>query len=243
MKKSRLLLLFLACAMILCGCSSSADNPSSSSANTPVVTENPLPFSRKKEASKDRIRFYEFDWLEDFQTIREKFDQDFGSDSYEIEEGFYFVGDAPDVQEKDIGLMYRSFTFYGKNKSPLMWKIAGNDLMYLRLYCISGDSGEHWHLVEGVYHFYQPTLSMKDDLKAKLKKLYFLPTEKTTNTSYRATFTDDNDNTADLFFTELQNNTQDKYALNIVYTCNEVRKTILKKLYEKPEESLDTSGL
>ena len=229
MNKYKLSSFLLVCVFLLGSCFSSVCNTISTASASSA--SDSLPFFRKTSAEKDKILFYDFQWLEELSVIKAQFDLDFGADSYEIEEDFYAIVDSPVAETKDIGLTYRSFTFYGKNREPLMWSIAGCELDHLQLNCVSGDNGENWCLVEGIYYFYQPSSETKDALTAKLKNLYDLKAEGNPEKSYHAMFSDENDNTADLLFSYKSSGRMMTISLQIVYSCNDIIKTIRSKLY------------
>lgn len=136
---------------------------------------NSMPFKRKYNPKDDVIKFYNFEWFTEVKTILEKFNKDFGEDTYEVRKW-----------KASRGVYV--FTIEGKNNSSLLWDIAGHKLDFLEITCFSKDNGEHCYLEMGEYIFKDKGEETFADLKEKLSELY------TKDETHENMFVDKNDN-------------------------------------------------
>ena len=72
MRKVKLVSILVILVFIISGCSGGN-------------TDNSMPFKREHDAKNDVIKFYDFEWFTEASDIIEKFNKDFGKDSYDLE--------------------------------------------------------------------------------------------------------------------------------------------------------------
>ena len=208
MRKFRLIILLLMCVFVFYSCSG-----------------NSLPISRKQNPQDDEIKFYGFEWLSELETIKKKFNNDFGSDSYSITEGKEEIslGNKLSVYEFDISI---------KENNALSWKIAGNEVEKINLKCLSNDNKKHSYLYSASYYFANPSEEKAIELISKLNELYSVSGTVNISGWFQQNYNDKNNNTVTIYYY-----THDTTILSIQYTCNEIQDMINERKIETEENN------
>lgn len=152
MRKLKLAIVLLFVVFILGGCSGAS-----------------LPFKRIQDAEKDEIKFYGFEWLTEAKVIMDKFNKDFGKDSYTIQEKVFPAN--PRTYDMNSPVKRYQYMITGKDNENLLWNMGGHELKEVQLSFLSADDGKHCYLVWGDYLF-DYSEEVFEDLSSKLQSKY-----------------------------------------------------------------------
>ena len=159
MRKVKLISILMLIVFIVSSC---APSPEQAQANKQAEL-NKVPIERKKSKYNDDIKFYGFDWLTEASVVLDKFNQDFGEDTYTLYKQSSEIEDTDFVEHK--------YYFKGKDDGTLDWIIADNKVKYITLYFISNKDSEKCYLTRGTLEFGNAE-DVIEEVNSKLKKLY-----------------------------------------------------------------------
>ena len=223
-KKTIFILLICSFILIMSGCSG----------NSSLI-------QRKLNEKNDTIKFYGFDWLTEKKEIDNKFNSDFGADSYEC------IRYNPSYDNQiNENYYYEEYDYIGKDNKPLNWIVAGHKLNSINMKFIR-DNKNNRFLYSACYEFIGINQSDYEDIVNKLDKLYKkLHEEDLFEKNYEewmarfydGEYIDKNHNVIDVFYDD------DELTLNLSYSCIEVY-VIMEDLQDKYSEIMEdsTNGL